>query len=426
MIRPQDCKTDGKIKRVLKINEINLKDYDYNLPSDRIAQYPASERDLSQLLVYKDNIISRDIFRNVDHYLPPDSLLVFNNTRVIRARILFRKETGAVIEVLCLEPLAPVEYELSFGSRHPVEWKCIIGNLKKWKSGIIKTSYILNGKHYVLVAKRVQKEGDTWRIRFEWSSTEISFGEVIDLAGRLPLPPYLQREAEPEDLNRYQTVYSSIKGSVAAPTAGLHFTGKMVERLKVSGTAMTEVTLHIGAGTFKPVKTESISEHAMHCEHFSVSRETIEMLREYEGKIIPVGTTSVRTLESLYWLGVKLKKKSSIIINELSLGQWDAYESDPGISHVESIEAILKFMKENDLPVLNAVTSIMIIPGYKFRMIKGMITNFHQPMSTLLLLISAWVKENWKEIYKYALQNDFRFLSYGDCSLLFRHENNLE
>jgi S-adenosylmethionine:tRNA ribosyltransferase-isomerase len=408
----------------LKITEFDLKEYDYCLPSDRIAKYPAAERDMSKLLIYKDNEIIGDTFRNINMYLPSDSILVFNNTRVIRARMVFTKETGARIEVLCLEPLTPSEYELSLGSREPVEWKCIIGNLKKWKSGIIKTSYSFNGKDYELTAKRVQQEGDSWRIRFEWGSSGISFGEVIELAGKLPLPPYLEREAETDDLKRYQTVYSRIPGSVAAPTAGLHFTTQMIDKLKASGIATTEVTLHVGAGTFKPVKSKSITDHEMHCENFSVTLETIEKLKEYEGKIIAVGTTTVRTLESLYWLGVKLKKNPSVRIGELSLDQWSAYELKSEITTGESLETILKFMRINDLRLLYASTSIMIIPGYKFRMMKGMITNFHQPMSTLLLLISAWVRANWKEIYRYALENEFRFLSYGDCSLLFTGENN--
>ena len=409
---------------MLKINEIDLRDFDYPLPADRIAQYPAIERDMSRLLVYKDNRISEDIFRNIDQYLPPDSILVFNNTRVIRARMIFRKGTGARIEILCLEPLSPAEYGLSFGSKEPVEWKCIVGNLKKWKSGILKTTFSSDGKDYELRVKRIQQEGDAWRIRFEWGSSAISFGEVIDSAGQLPLPPYLEREAEPDDLNRYQTVYSSIKGSVAAPTAGLHFTGSMVDRLRKSGMETAEVTLHVGAGTFKPVKSKSISDHEMHSEHFSVSLETIEKLRKCLGRIIAVGTTSVRTLESLYWLGVKMKDETSDKTDEITLDQWYAYDSVTEISPVESMDAIIKFMKLNDLDILNAATSIIIIPGYRFRMIKGMITNFHQPMSTLLLLISAWVNDSWKEIYKYALENNFRFLSYGDCSLLLTEENN--
>jgi S-adenosylmethionine:tRNA ribosyltransferase-isomerase len=402
----------------LKTDPINLKEYDYDLPSDRIAQYPASERDMSKLLVYKDCMISDDIFRNIDRHLPADSLLVFNNTRVIRARLLFRKETGAVIEIFCLEPLTPSEYETSFGSSEPVEWKCLIGNQKKWKGGIIRTSYIFKGKGHDLVAEKIQEEGEAWRIRFEWGPSGVTFGEVIESAGQLPLPPYIERETEPDDLNRYQTVYSRIRGSVAAPTAGLHFTGQMVERLKALGIATTEVTLHVGAGTFKPVKSETIAEHEMHSEHFSVTLETLELLRESEGKIIPVGTTSVRTLESLFWLGVKLGGNPLLINKELTLGQWYPYESKSEISAGESIETILKVMKANALSVLHASTGIIIIPGYKFRMIEGMITNFHQPMSTLLLLVSAWVRENWHEIYRYALENDFRFLSYGDCSLL--------
>ncbi|MBK8883712.1 MAG: S-adenosylmethionine:tRNA ribosyltransferase-isomerase [Bacteroidales bacterium] len=407
----------------MKTDNINLTDYDYLLPPDRIARYPANERDLSRLLVFKDNIISKDIFRNIGQHLPHDSLLVFNNTRVITARILFRKETGAVIEVLCLEPLNPAEYESSLSSEGPVEWKCIIGNLKKWKSGTIKASYFRSGTEYEIFAKRVKQEGDAWRVRFEWNSEGTTFGEVIELAGILPLPPYLEREAEPEDLKRYQTVYSRIKGSVAAPTAGLHFTEQMVRNLKASGMHSTEITLHVGAGTFKPIKSKSISDHEMHYEHFSVSRETVRLLREFKGRIIPVGTTSVRTLESLYWLGVKLINKSPGGSEELSLGQWDPYEAESDIPVDESIDAILRYMNEKKLQVIHASTGIIIIPGYEFRMISGIITNFHQPMSTLLLLISAWVKESWKDIYKYALENDFRFLSYGDSSLLFRRQN---
>jgi S-adenosylmethionine:tRNA ribosyltransferase-isomerase len=403
---------------VLKTDEINLKDYDYNLPSERIALYPAEKRDHSQVLIYKENTISKDIFRNIGQYLPPDSLLVFNDTRVIRARLLFRKKTGAVIEILCLEPLNPAGYESAFGSVNPVEWKCIVGNLKKWKSGLVGRSYTFNGRQYELTAKRIRQEGDAWRILFDWGPSGISFGEVIDLSGQLPLPPYIDREAEDEDLIRYQTVYSRIEGSVAAPTAGLHFTEQLLESLKAGGLAMTDVTLHVGAGTFKPVKTGNISEHEMHCEHFSVSKGTLRTLTEYNGKIIPVGTTSVRTLESLYWIGVKLINNPSGKMEELALGQWDAYESNSDISPGLSFEAILKFMERNDLPELNASTSMIIIPGYQFRIINGVITNFHQPMSTLLLLISAWVNESWKDIYRYALENDFRFLSYGDCSLL--------
>jgi S-adenosylmethionine:tRNA ribosyltransferase-isomerase len=407
----------------LNIRDIDLKEYDYDLPQERIARYPATERDLSRLLVYKDNKISGDIFRNIDQYIPAGSLLVFNDTRVIRARLIFRKETGAIIEVLCLEPLVPSEYETAFGSKEPVEWKCIVGNLKKWKKGIIRTHYIIDGKKFSLSAKKICQEGEAWRIRFEWDSPGITFGEVIDSAGKLPLPPYLEREPETEDLNRYQTVYSRTKGSVAAPTAGLHFTGRILERFTESGISATELTLHVGAGTFKPIKSATITEHEMHCEHFSVTREALESLLNHEGKIIAVGTTSVRTIESLFWLGVKFKSNPLTSSADLSVEQWYAYQTDTDITPGESISAILNFMTIHNLAILHASTSIMIIPGYKFRMLKGIITNFHQPMSTLLLLVSAWVNDKWKDIYSYALLNNFRFLSYGDCSILFRHDS---
>jgi len=402
------------------MRDIDINDYDYDLPSERIAQHPVNERDMSQLLIHKANKISKDVFRNIDNYLPSDSLLVFNNTQVIRARILFRKETGASIEVFCLEPLSPVEYELSFSSRGPVEWKCIIGNLKKWKNGIISTSFKYYGEDYNLTAEKLQPAGETWRIRFIWTCPAISFGEVIEAAGQIPLPPYITREVEKEDLARYQTVYSRIKGSVAAPTAGLHFTNSVFEKLGKKGIKSAEVTLHVGAGTFQPVKSRNISDHEMHCEHFFVSAETIKLLIDNQGRIIPTGTTSVRTLESLYWLGVKLIQNPSALKSELSLGQWEAYNMVKNISVMESLEALLNFLTMAGLHYLQASTSIIIIPGYHFRMINGMITNFHQPKSTLLLLISAWTGDNWKKIYSYALENDFRFLSYGDCSLLLK------
>jgi S-adenosylmethionine:tRNA ribosyltransferase-isomerase len=401
--------------------DIDLNDYNYDLPADRIAQYPSDERDNSQLLISKGNRISKDIFRNLVDYLPSDSLLVFNNTRVIRARILFPKDTGAIIEILCLEPLSPFEYELSFSSREPVEWKCIIGNLKKWKRGIIKLSFKYNNRQYNLSAEKVQTEGDAWRIRFDWNCPDISFGEVIEATGHVPLPPYINREDEAADKSRYQTIYSSVKGSVAAPTAGLHFSDNLLEKLDEKGIKSAELTLHVGAGTFQPIKSKDISGHEMHCEHFFVTAETIRLLIDNFDKIIPVGTTAVRTLESLYWLGVKVKQYPQEWDSGLSLGQWEAYETKTNISAKESMETLLDFLKERNLSNIHATTSIMIIPGYEFRMIKGMITNFHQPRSSLLLLISAWSGNNWKKIYRFALENNFRFLSYGDSSLLFRN-----
>ena len=400
--------------------DIDINDYDYDLPPEYIAQYPVNERDKSQLLIYRDDDIVKDTFRNIDEYLPPDSLLVFNNTRVIRARILFHKETGAVIEILCLEPLSPSDYSLSFSSKESIEWKCIIGNLKKWKRGVLTVSFEYDSKKYYLYAERLQPEDEAWRIRFSWNSPEISFGEVIEATGHIPLPPYINREDETEDIERYQTVYSSIKGSVAAPTAGLHFTGNVFEKLKTRGIKSVELTLHVGAGTFQPVKVNNIFDHEMHCEHFFINTKTIEIILENHGKIIAVGTTSVRTLESIYWLGVRLIQNPSDTFPDLSLGQWEAYAMETGFSVKQSLGALLKFLNERNLSYLQASTSIMIVPGYEFRMTGGMVTNFHQPRSTLLLLISAWTGKRWKEIYTFALKNKFRFLSYGDSSLLLR------
>jgi S-adenosylmethionine:tRNA ribosyltransferase-isomerase len=399
---------------------IDINDYDYELPSDRIAQYPVEERDMSKLLVYKDDKIAKDIFRNIVEYLPSDSLLVFNNTRVVRARILFKKKTGANIEILCLEPITPFEYSQTFASKDPVEWKCIIGNLKKWKSGILTTSFKYKGNPYDFFAERSYACGDAWCIRFSWNCSEVSFGEVLEATGHVPLPPYINREDEAEDSERYQTVYSTIKGSVAAPTAGLHFTGNVFEKIKRKGIERTELTLHVGAGTFQPVKARNIYEHEMHTEHFSVSLKTIESLLKYHGKVIPVGTTSVRTLESLYWLGVKLIQNPKEPPNSLSLGQWEAYEIRTTVRANESLEAIVDYLAGNKLTYLNAATSIIIVPGYDFKITNGMVTNFHQPRSTLLLLISAWTGMRWKDIYLFALENNFRFLSYGDSSLLLK------
>ncbi len=402
------------------MREIDLNDYDYDLPESRIAQHPVNERDLSQLLIYNHDIISKDIFRNLSSYLPSDTLLVFNNTRVIRARIFFHKDSGAKIEVLCLEPLTPPEYELSLSSEDSVEWKCIIGNLKKWKSGFLKTPFIYNNKQYILKAEKIQAEKEAWRIRFSWDCKGISFGKILDLSGHIPLPPYINRDDEVNDLDRYQTIYSSMSGSVAAPTAGLHFTNKVLEGLKAKGIKSTEVTLHVGAGTFQPVKSQDIYDHEMHCEHFYVTANTLETLLKNEGKIIAVGTTSVRTIESLYWLGVKLINSPSGSSSELTLEQWEVYNMKRDVLFKDSLEALLNFMKDRTLSFIHASTSIMIVPGYNFMMINGIITNFHQPKSTLLLLISAWIGDDWKKTYKFALENNFRFLSYGDCSLFFR------
>jgi S-adenosylmethionine:tRNA ribosyltransferase-isomerase len=400
--------------------DIDIRDYDYDLPDDRIAMYPAEERDSSKVLYYKGGKITKDVFRNIDSFIPKDSLLVFNNTSVIKARLLFKKLSGAAIEILCLEPLKPAEYEMALGSDSPVEWNCIIGNLKKWKSGVINKEFEYNGNKITLSAEKIQPEGESWRIRFSWNSQEVSFAEVLDKVGHIPLPPYIDRDDEEEDNLRYQTIYSSIKGSVAAPTAGLHFTSDTIKSFNEKGIHLTELTLHVGAGTFKPVKSDNAMDHQMHNEHFQVSEKTIQMLIENEGRIIAVGTTSVRTLESLYWLGVKVINDQESHDKELFMDQWWPYENESSITSKDALNALLRILNQKKKKCIEASTSIMIVPGYNFRIINGMITNFHQPKSTLLLLISAWVGNDWKKIYKFASENDFRFLSYGDCSLLMR------
>lgn len=402
------------------IDKIDLKEYDYTLPDDRIAQYPLEERDMSQLLIYKGEKISKDIFRRIDENLPPDSLLVFNNTQVIRARLIFRKTTGAEIEIFCLEPHMPSGYQASFSSKNPVEWICIIGNLKKWKDGLISATFIYNNKRHTFSAEKLSLDGDKCRVRFSWNCPGVAFGELIDKLGHVPLPPYINRDDEGIDATRYQTVYSKTKGSVAAPTAGLHFTDLVIQNLKDRGIKTAEITLHVGAGTFQPVKSKTLSDHNMHCEHFTVSKEIIELLITNHERIIAVGTTSVRTLESLYWLGVKLLNNPSCYSSGLSLGQWEPYSLDSDITVKDSMEALLAHLSASKLSSINATTSIMIVPGYNFRMINGLITNFHQPKSTLLLLISAWTGNKWNDIYKFALDNNFRFLSYGDSSILLK------
>jgi S-adenosylmethionine:tRNA ribosyltransferase-isomerase len=402
------------------MKDINIDDYDYELPDDRIAQYPVRQRDNSRLLLYDGENISSDVFSNLDKYIPSDSLLVFNNTRVIRARLLFQKESGAGIEILCLEPFSPAGYDKSFASGSPVEWKCIIGNLKKWKTGIISLGFRSDNKEYKLSAEKICAAGEAWRIRFMWNNINLSFSEVIEASGHIPLPPYIVREDEKVDSDRYQTVYSSSNGSVAAPTAGLHFTENTLGRLSEKGIRRTDITLHVGAGTFQPVRASSIANHEMHCEHFFVTIDTINELVENTGRIIAVGTTSVRTIESLYWLGVKaINETKNGFINQ-TIDQWEPYHQNQEISIKESLTTLADNMVRNNISVINASTKIMIIPGYKFRMINGIITNFHQPRSTLLLLVSAWTGDNWRKIYKYALENGFRFLSYGDSSLLFK------
>jgi S-adenosylmethionine:tRNA ribosyltransferase-isomerase len=400
--------------------EINLDEYNYDLPAGKIAQYPLDERDESRLLIYRGKSISEDIFKNIDHHIPSGSLLVFNNTKVIRARLMFRKDTGARIEVFCLEPLSPADYARSFNSKHSVEWKCLIGNIKKWKEGLLSIIFTKDDSHHKLQAEKLNPEGDAWRIRFSWDAVDLTFGEVIEITGHIPLPPYLNRPDEDKDSITYQTVYSRVKGSVAAPTAGLHFTKKVINNLLTKEIQIANLTLHVGAGTFQPIKTKSILEHQMHSEHLYITAGSIEMILKNIGSIIAVGTTSVRTLESLFWLGLKLMKDPDIEPEELYLDQWEAYSIKNTFQPCQSLETMLSWMHRNKITSLHAPTRIIIIPGYDFKITDGIITNFHQPGSTLLLLVSAWVGTDWKSIYRYALEKDFRFLSYGDSSLLLR------
>ncbi len=409
-----------RVQRGSKMQDIRINEYDYDLPAERIAQYPLPDRDGSKLLLYDGKGVSSDVFRNIGNHLPSGTHLVFNNTRVISARLLFRKESGAYIEILCLEPLFPHSYELSFSSPGPVEWKCMIGNLKKWKSGVLSMPFSAGGQINTLTAEMICSEGEAWRVRYSWSNPRISFSEVIDASGHIPLPPYINREDEAGDRIRYQTVYSKVKGSVAAPTAGLHFTEELLCSLANRGISHSSITLHVGAGTFQPVRTPGIAGHTMHCERFSVTAATIERLLENRGRIVAVGTTSVRTLESLYWLGVKALAGKLAENSENSVGQWDPYGDDREISVNESLGALKQHIISRDMSELEASTSMIIVPGYRFRMIEGMVTNFHQPRSTLLLLVSAWTGNDWKTVYRYALDNEFRFLSYGDSSLLLK------
>lgn len=402
------------------MRDIDLKEYDYDLPEEKIAQYPLEERDLSKLLVYKNGEISESVFNEIHNQIPEGSLLVFNNTKVIRARLIFLKDTGARIEILCLEPLDPSDYSLSFSSKGHAEWKCIIGNLKKWKEGTVHTTFMRGNKSYELLATRISQEGEAWRIRFSWNSDYLTFGEVIESTGHIPLPPYLNRPDEEADAFRYQTIYSLVKGSVAAPTAGLHFTRAVFDNLNRREIGMANLTLHVGAGTFQPVKTDNALNHEMHSEHFFTGTGTIESIMKNQGKIIAVGTTSVRTLESLYWLGVKVSVKPETKPDELFLGQWEPYHMKSAATPFQPLEALLNWMNNNNLNTIQAPTRIMIVPGYRFMITNGMITNFHLPKSTLLLLISAWTGKDWKRIYNHALSNNFRFLSYGDSSLLLR------
>ena len=401
-----------------KTEQIRIEEFNYPLPDERIAKFPLTKRDESKLLVYRNGKIDEAVFKQLSDYLPQGSMLVYNNTRVIQARMLFQKETGAQIEVFCLEPVIPHDYALVFQQTESCSWLCLVGNLKKWKEGALHKTIRMDDKEVVLSAERIKTTGDSHLVRFSWNNPQVTFAELLDAAGILPIPPYLHRETRESDLQTYQTVYSKIKGSVAAPTAGLHFTPEVLAGLDAKGFTREEVTLHVGAGTFKPVKSEVIGDHEMHTEFISVRRSSIENIRTNLGRIIAVGTTSVRTLESLYYMGRTLVNNPDATPEELVVTQWTPYHDTEEVTAHEALTALLDYLDRNQTDTLLSATQIMIAPGYEFKIVKGIITNFHQPKSTLLLLISAFVNGNWKSIYNYALDNDFRFLSYGDSSLL--------
>ena len=399
------------------ITEILISDYTYGLPEDKIAEYPLSVRDQSKLLIWQDGLISESVFAKIDQALPENSLLVFNNTRVIHARLYFKRETGARIEIFCLEPHLPADYQLSFQQTCMVEWKCLIGNAKRWKQGILTQKVIFENDTINLNAEMDGKSGNAFIIRFSWDKP-VNFADIIEAAGNMPIPPYLNRPADETDKDRYQTMYAKIDGSVAAPTAGLHFTKEVLSQLQKKNISTSELTLHVGAGTFQPVKSEQVADHEMHTETVVVNLQFIQHLLSHRNHIIAVGTTSVRSLESLYWLGVKINQIRSGDL--LHVDQWEPYLTNMDIPVSDSLINLLSLMKANHLEQLTFTTSLIIVPGYRFRLINGMLTNFHQPQSTLLLLVGAFLGSDWKKVYDYALKNNFRFLSYGDSNLYLK------
>ena len=418
----------------METKHIHISDYNYDLPDSRIAKFPVSPRDTSKLLVYRHGEISDDIFYNLPKYLPQKSLMVFNNTKVIQARMHFRKETGALIEVFLMEPAAPTDYELMFQTRGECSWLCMVGNLKKWKEGSLVRTFDVAGStiNFKATMRRdiidTKSGGTNYWVDFAWDNPLVSFAEILDAVGELPIPPYLNRETQDSDKTTYQTVYSKIKGSVAAPTAGLHFTDKVLAAIDAAGVRREELTLHVGAGTFKPVKSEEIDGHTMHTEYVCVRRDTLQTLLDYDCCAIAVGTTSVRTLASLYYMGVKLEANPDAAEEDLHVCQWEPYEKADGtpvdgnlidgITPQKAISNIIAWLDKNNLKTLHSSTQIIIAPGYEYKIVKVLVTNFHQPQSTLLLLVSAFLKGDWRNVYDYALSHDFRFLSYGDSSIL--------
>jgi len=398
------------------MHNISISEFDYSLPDEKIAKYPLESRDESKLLVFQKNKISTDKFLNIDKYLPENSLLIFNDTKVIHARLVFQKPTGADIEIFCIEPLVPPEYSLTFQQKGNCSWKCIVGNLKKWKDGKINIEFTKNDRRLKLEAVKIESDGELQNIAFNWEPSEFSFEDILELFGKTPIPPYLHRQSEEIDRTRYQTIYSAQKGSVAAPTAGLHFTPSVFEKLDNKKIIYNGITLHVGAGTFKPVIENNATLHKMHNEHFYFNKEILIQIHKHDSNITAVGTTSLRALESIYWIGVKMLEK---IDNPMKIDQWVAYQLPEKYSVKQAMESLLNYCEKNHIDTFESDTSLMIVPGFKFKSVQRLITNFHQPRSTLLLLVAAFSgKKNWKRIYDYALKKDYRFLSYGDSSLL--------
>lgn len=404
----------------METKEIRICQYDYPLPDERIAKFPLAERDQSKLLIYNKGEVGEDVFCHLPEHLPEGALMVMNNTRVIQARLHFRKTSGALIEIFLLEPFLPADYEQMFQQSTCCQWLCLIGNQKKWKEGALTVQH----GPLTLSAKHLGEHGTSQLVEFEWTQTDghdtMTFADVIDLLGELPIPPYLNRATQESDKTTYQTVYSKIKGSVAAPTAGLHFTQRVLDAIDQRGIEREEVTLHVGAGTFRPVKSQTIGQHDMHTEYIAVHKHTLERLIAHHGKAIAVGTTSVRTLESLYYMGLKVLRQPDIAEDLLHVDQWEPYEdgNESPVTTQESLQALRNWMERHGLTTLHSSTQIIIAPGYDYKIVNMLITNFHQPQSTLLLLVSAFVHGDWRKIYDYALSHDFRFLSYGDSSLL--------
>ena len=431
-----------------RVHNIRITDFNYQLPDDKIAKYPLSRRDLSKLLIYEDeenglpNIKSQN-FTDLPRLLPKDTLLLVNNTKVIHARLIFKKESGANIEIFCLSPIQPSDYTASFAQTKSCSWLCMIGNSRRWKKGLLNMIIDINGDKVTLKAERIiapqgkESPSSDSIVQFRWDNSKYTFPNLIEVAGKLPIPPYLNRQAEDSDDETYQTVYSHVEGSVAAPTAGLHFTPEVLKAIEEKGIETAQLTLHVGAGTFKPVKSDYISEHEMHNEFFSVSKETIHKLLNHKGKIVVVGTTSMRTLESLYYIGKKLILNPKISANDLAVSQWEPYEEvhkevhgdnsstslnlSDSLNPNDSLRAIIDYLEDSGQNTLISSTRLMIAPGYIFHYPDALITNFHQPQSTLLLLVSAFAGNNWKDIYDYALENNYRFLSYGDSSMIWKN-----